>query len=76
MYVNSKQGQVVRSRPRRTPRVTPDRERARANLGSVASLWRTLSNEQFVAWAAAAKKEGMLPYRFFCQINGTLRAYG
>ena len=76
VYVSSKQGQVVRTRPRRAPRPTPDRERARANLGSVASLWRTLSNEQFAAWAAAAKKEGMLPYRFFCKINGTLAAYG
>jgi hypothetical protein len=76
VYVNTKQGQVVRSRPRRTPRATDDRLRARANLGRVASLWRTLSNEQFAAWAAAAGKEGMLPYRFFCQINGTLAAYG
>ena len=25
---------------------------------------------------AAAKKEGMLPDRFFCQTNGTLAAYG
>ena len=76
VYVNTKQGQVVRSRPRRPPRATPDRQRARANLGRVASLWRTLSDQQFAAWAAAAKKEGMLPYRFFCQINGTLAAYG
>ena len=76
VYVNTKQGQVVRSRPRRPPPATPDRERARANLGRVASLWRTLSNQQFAAWAAAARKEGMLPYRFFCQINGTLAAYG
>jgi hypothetical protein len=76
VYVNTKQGQVVRSRPRRTPRPTDDRLRARANLGDVASLWRTLSNQRFAAWAAAARKEGMLPYRFFCQINGTLRAYG
>ena len=76
VYVNSKQGQVVRSRPRRSPRATPDRQRARRNLADVASLWRTLSNEQFAAWAAAARKEGMLPYRFFCQINATLAAYG
>jgi hypothetical protein len=76
VYVNTKQGQVVRSRPRRTPHATPDRERARANLGRVASVWHTLSNEQFAAWAAEAKKEGMLPYRYFCQINATLAAYG
>jgi hypothetical protein len=76
VYVNTKQGQVVRSRPRSSPRATNDRLRARRNLGRVASVWRTLSNEQFAAWAAAAKKEGMLPYRFFCKINGTLAAYG
>jgi len=76
VYVNTKQGQVVRSRPRRTPRATNDRLRARANLGSVASVWRTLSDQRFAALAAAAKKEGMLPYRFFCKINGTLAAYG
>jgi hypothetical protein len=76
VYVNTKQGQVVRSRPRRPPPATPARERARRNLADVASLWRPLSNQQFAAWAAAASKEGMLPYRFFCQINGTLSAYG
>ena len=76
VYVDTKDGQVVRGRPRRPPRATPDRQRARANLGSVASLWRTLSDQRFAAWAAAAKKEKMLPYRFFCQINGTLAAYG
>jgi hypothetical protein len=76
VYVSSKQGQVVRSRPRRPPSATPDRQRLRDNLSRVASLWHTLSNQQFAAWAAAAKKEGMLPYRFFCQINATLAAYG
>jgi hypothetical protein len=76
VYVNTKHGQVVRSRPRRPPPATPGRERARTNLGRVASVWRTLSDQQFAAWAAAAKKEGMLPYRFFCQINATLVAYG
>jgi hypothetical protein len=76
VYVNTKDGQVVRSRPRRPPRLTNDRARARTNLGNVASAWHTLSNEQFAAWAAEAKKEGMLPYRLFCKINGTLAAYG
>ena len=76
VYVNTKHGQVVRSRPRRSPRTTPDRQRARRNLAGVASLWRTLSNEQFAAWAAAARQEGMPPYRFFCKINGALAAYG
>ena len=76
VYVNTKHGQVVRSRPRRTPRPTNDRLRARDNLGGAAKVWRTLSDQQFAAWAAAARKEGMLPYRFFCKINGTLAAYG
>jgi hypothetical protein len=76
VYVSTKHGQVVRSRPSRTPRPTNDRLRARENLGGVASVWRTLSDQRFAAWAAAARKEGMLPYRFFCQINGTLAAYG
>jgi hypothetical protein len=76
VYVNTKHGQVVRSRPRRTPRPTADRLRAQGNLGTVASVWRTLSDQQFAAWAAAARSEGMLPYRFFCKINATLAAYG
>jgi hypothetical protein len=76
VFVNTKHGQVVRSRPHRPPRATNDRLRARANLGSVASVWRTLSDQRFAAWAAAARKERMLPYRLFCQINGTLAAYG
>ena len=76
VYVSAKHGQVVRSRPRRTPLATADRLRARGNLASVASHWRMLTDQQFAAWAAAAKKEQMLPYRFFCQINGTLAAYG
>jgi hypothetical protein len=76
VYVSSKHGQVVRSRPRRPPPATPDHQRARANLGHVAGVWRTLSDQQFAAWAAASKQEGMLPYRYFCQINHTLAAYG
>jgi len=45
------------------------------NLGAVASLWRTLSDQQFAAWAAVARQKGMVPYRCFCKINGTLAAY-
>lgn len=44
VYVNTKHGQVVRSRPRRPPRATADRLRARGNLGHVASVWRTLTD--------------------------------
>jgi len=76
VYVSTKYGQVVRSRPRRRPRPTPDRLRAQSNLGRVASVWRTLTDQQFAAWEAAAKREKMVPYRYFCQINGTLAAYG
>ena len=76
VYVSTKQGQVVRSRPRRPPRATADRLRAQSNLGRVASVWRTLTDQQFAAWAAAAKREKMLPYRLFFKINGTLAAYG
>jgi hypothetical protein len=76
VYVNTKHGQVVRSRPRRPPRPTNDRLRAQDNLSGVAKVWRTLSDHQFADWYVAAKQEGMLPYRFFCKINGTLAAYG
>jgi hypothetical protein len=76
VYVSTRQGQVVRSRPRRRPRVTADRLRAQGNLARVAGLWRTLTPKQFDAWAAAARREGMLPYRLFCKINATLADYG
>jgi hypothetical protein len=76
VYVSTKQGQVVRSRPRRRPIATPGRLRARSNLGHVASVWHTLTDQQFAAWAADARKEKMPPYSYFCQINGTLTAYG
>ena len=75
VYVSTKDGQVVRSRPSRSPRPTPARLSARAKLGYVASHWRTLTDQQFAAWAAAARKEKKLPYRFFCQVNATLAAY-
>jgi hypothetical protein len=39
-------------------------------------VWRTLTDQQFAAWAAAGKREKMKPYRLFCKINGTLAAYG
>jgi hypothetical protein len=76
VYVSTKYGQVVRSRPRRQPRPTPDRLRLQASLGYVAGRWRTLTDQQFAAWADAARKEKMSPYRYFCQVNGTLAAYG
>ena len=76
VYVNTRNGQVVRSRPKRRPRPTPDRLRVQVNLGHVASVWRTLTDQQFAAWGVAAKPEKIAPYRYFCKINGTLTAYG
>ena len=75
VYVSTRTGQVVRSRPRRGPVATAGRLLARAKLGSVAGVWRTLTDQQFAAWAVAARKEKKSAYRYFCQINGTLRAY-
>jgi hypothetical protein len=76
VHVSTKQGEVVRSRPKRRPRRTPDRLRVQGNLGHVASVWRTLTDQQFAAWGVAAKPEKIAPYRYFCKINGTLAAYG
>ena len=75
VYVSTAHGQVVRSRPRRRPRSTPNRLRAQRNLSDVASLWRSLTAQQFAAWTVAARQEGLVPFRFFCKINGTLTAY-
>ncbi len=76
VYVNTKHGQVVRSRPRRPPTPTDARLRTQAKFGSVAGMWRTLSDKRLAAWTAAAEKEGMSPYLFFCKINGNLVAHG
>ena len=56
VYVNSRYGQVVRSRPSRAGRSTTARQRAKENLARDASRWRGLSDRQFAAWAAAAKE--------------------
>ena len=66
IYVNTKQRQVVWSRPRRKPRPPPTGS-APGQISAV--LRRTLSDQQFAAWATAARKEGMLPYRFFCHLD-------
>jgi hypothetical protein len=76
VYVSTKGGQVVRSRPGRSSPATTARMRVWAGLGSVASMWRTLTADQFAAWAVAGKKERLGAYRFYCKINGTLAAYG
>lgn len=73
-YVNSKHGQVVRSRARRPWRPTPGRLAVQENLGLVVNAWRNLTRRQYDAWTAAAKKADMLTYPFFCKINGALSA--
>lgn len=74
VYVNSKYGQVVRSRPRRPWRPTFGRLAVQHNLGKVVNAWRMLTREQYEAWTAAAQKEDMKPYPFFSRINGALAA--
>ena len=73
VYVNSKHGQVVRSRPRRW-RPSPSRLAVQHNLGLVVNAWRNLTRKQHDAWTAAALKEGMRTYSFFSKINGALAA--
>ena len=74
VYVNSKYGQVVRSRPRRPWRPSPGRLGVQHNLGLVVSAWRKLTRKQYEAWTAAAWKENMNAYPFFSKINGALAA--
>jgi len=74
VYVNSKHGQVVRSRPRRPWRRTPARLSVQHNMAMVVSAWRKLTRKQYEAWAAAAQKANMKTYPFFCKINGALAA--
>ena len=74
VYVNSKHGQVVRSRPRRPWRPTPARLAVQHNLARVVNAWRNLTPKQHQAWAAAARKERMGTYPFFSRINGALAA--
>ena len=74
VYVNSKHGQVVRSRPRRPWRPTPARLAVQHNLNIVVRAWRSLTREQHEAWTVAALKENMNAYTFFTKINGALAA--
>jgi hypothetical protein len=74
VYVDSKYGQVVRSRPRRPWRPTPARLAVQHNLARVVNTWRNLTLKQYQAWAAAARKENMGTYPFFSKINGALAA--
>jgi hypothetical protein len=74
VYVNSKYGQVVRSRPRRPWRPTPGRLAVQHNLAQVVNAWRNLTRKQYETWKAAAQKAGMSTYPFFSKINGALAA--
>jgi len=76
VYVNSKYGQVVRSRPRRPSRPTPGRQRARSNVSRVARAWRTCTARQFEAWAIAGMAWHLTAYALFCKINLALAAAG
>ena len=76
VYVNSKYGQVVRSRSRRPWRRTVGRLAVQHNMGKVVNAWRNLTRNQYDAWTAAAQKAGMKTYPFFSKINGALAAAG
>ena len=54
--VDSKYGQVLRSRPRRTRKDTEARQRARINCAYYAQIWRTLTDEQQAGWTALARR--------------------
>ncbi len=74
VHVNSKYGQVVRSRPRRPWRATAGRLAVQHNMVKVVNAWRQITRKQYEAWTAAARKADRKPYPFFCQINGALAA--
>jgi hypothetical protein len=74
VFVNSKYGQVVRSRPRRPWRPTPARLAVQHNLSKAVKAWRQLTRKQHEAWTLAARKEKMNTYPFFSKINGALAA--
>ena len=85
VYVNSKYGPVVRSRPRGPGRQTPARLRAQRDMARVTGAWRKRTHKQFVAWSVAALRansqspggEGALDaYHLFCKINLALVAAG
>jgi hypothetical protein len=74
VYVNTKQGQVVRSPSRRPWRPSAGRLSVQHNIVMVVNAWRKITREQYAAWTAAAKKAKMKTYPFFCKINGALVA--
>jgi hypothetical protein len=56
VFVNSKYGQVARSKPHRTRQDTEARQLARARCAYYARLWRTLTDEQQAGWTALARR--------------------
>lgn len=56
VFVDSKYGQVVRSRPRRTRRDTEARQRARQRCTRYAQLWRTLTDLQQAGWTQLGRQ--------------------
>jgi len=86
VHVNSKYGQVVRSRPRRPSRSTEARQRVQYDLGRVAGTWRQRTHKQFIAWTIASHELSSLApegrqvprdgYHLFCKINCALAAAG
>ena len=74
VFVNSKHGQVVRSKSRRTWRATDGRLAVQHNIIKVVYAWRDLTRKQYDAWKIAGQKEGKTAYSFFSKINGALVA--
>ena len=74
VYVNTKHGQVVRSRARRPWRPTEGRLAVQDNMAKVVNAWRQITPKQYAAWTAAARKADMDTYPFFSKINGALSA--
>ena len=74
VYVNTKQGQVVRSPSRRPWRPSAGRLSVQHNIVMVVNAWRKITRKQYAAWKAAAQKEDMKTYSFFSKINGALVA--
>ena len=86
VYVDSKYGQVVRTRPRRPYRRTTARLDVWGIMQRVAGVWRRLTDKQRAAWEATVKKlKGRRPggrpvppdgFHLFCKINCALVAAG
>jgi hypothetical protein len=83
VYVDSKYGQVARSKPRRSPRLTNARLDARSTFAFVSALWRKLTDQQRLGWIRAGKKAGkwtkdgtyvpMSGFNLFVKVNSPLK---